>query len=65
MKFTKSKDGRERCTVRFELRLTRDEYAEIAEIAKKVGSKSVKAYLEPIVLDGEYLYNAMSSDKDL
>ena len=57
MKYTTSRDGEKRCTVRLEMRLTREEYAEIAQLAKLMGDKSVKNYLEKTLLDGERLYN--------
>lgn len=63
MKYTNSQDGVERCTVLLEMRLTREEYKEIAALAKAMKRKSVKDYLEYTMLDGERLYSEMEEDK--
>jgi len=37
MRFTESCDGLDRCTVRAELRLTREEFAQLRELSKEDG----------------------------
>jgi hypothetical protein len=63
MKYTKSKDGQERCTVHLEMRLSKEEYQELFQMAKLTGLGTVKKYLSIILLDHEHLYYCMKEDR--
>lgn len=63
MKYTTSRDGIERCTIKLEYRMTREDYAEMLKLAKATGRKSVREYLELSMLDEEKIYNQMQNDR--
>jgi hypothetical protein len=63
MKYTNSIDGKKRCTIRLMMRLTQEEYKNIAKLAKASDRKSVREYLSFSLLDSEYLYNIMQEGK--
>lgn len=63
MKYSKSNDGMLRCSVKLEIRLTKNEYAEIASIVKRTKHKSVTSFLETILIDHERLYALLSEEE--
>ena len=45
MKYTRSVDGIERCSVNLDVRLTREDTALLLQVAKHKGYRSIKEYL--------------------
>ena len=45
MKYTKSVDGIERCSVNLDVRLTKEDVALLSKVSKAKGYSSIKAYL--------------------
>lgn len=62
MKYTESRDGIKRCTVRLEMRFTKKEFQDILKVARMVDCSTVKEYLSSTLLDGERLYECMQDD---
>ena len=64
MKYTRSKDGIDRATIRVELRCTKEEFEELQKAAKEDGADSVRGYLHRCLTSGIFAdREAMESDR--
>ena len=62
MKYTRSVDGIERCSINLDVRLTREDTALLNKIAKNKGYSSIKEYLLDTIPMNTILWEYVSDD---
>lgn len=65
MKYTKSVDGIDRCTVHLQMRFSRKEYETLSDQAAQLSFASVQEMLSDILLDEERLRESIIARRDL
>lgn len=65
MKYTSSRDGVERCTIKLEMRFSREQFTELSNKARRYKYKNAKNMLTSILLDDEYLFFRLEEEERL
>lgn len=62
MKYTRSVDGVERCSINLDMRLTREDVVLLNKVSKAKGYSSIKAYLLDTIPMNTILWEYVSDD---